>query len=125
MRQVAQRDAVVVDRGVPALPATAPSPARRFSARLRAASRSETAVARLAIAVVALHIADDNFLQPQRGTSAGDHVVSGLAPIALLIGTAAILPHLRAGLRAATAIVVGIFAAAIGAGEAGYYSVAV
>ena len=38
----------------------------------------------LAIGVIALHVVDDNYLQPQPGTSAGDHVVSGLVPLAVL-----------------------------------------
>jgi alpha/beta superfamily hydrolase len=38
----------------------------------------------LAIAVVAVHVVDDNFVQPQPGTSAGDHLVSGLVPLAVL-----------------------------------------
>jgi len=35
--------------------------------------RDEVNVARLAIGVVALHVVDDNFLQPNPGTTAGDH----------------------------------------------------
>ena len=29
---------------------------------------------------------DDNFLQPQPGTSASDHLTSGLVPVAILLG---------------------------------------
>ena len=36
----------------------------------------------VATGLVALHVADDSFLQPQPGTSAGDHLVSGLVPLA-------------------------------------------
>ena len=36
----------------------------------------------LGVAVIALHVIDDSFLQPQRGTSAADHLVSGLVPLA-------------------------------------------
>jgi uncharacterized protein len=39
---------------------------------------------RAALAVVALHVIDDAFLNPEPGTSAGDHLVSGLVPTALL-----------------------------------------
>jgi uncharacterized protein len=92
--------------------------------RLRVVLPTETMLVRLALGVVALHIVDDSFLQPQPGTSARDHLVSGLGPIALLLGIAAIYPRLRAAPRGATAIVLGIFAVAIGAGEAGYYSLA-
>jgi dienelactone hydrolase len=56
----------------------APSPVRR-------GGRSREAVLFLAaIAVLALHVLDDNFLQPNAGTSAGDHLVSGLVPLSLL-----------------------------------------
>ena len=34
-----------------------------------------------AVGVIALHVIDDSFLQPQPGTSAGDHLVSGLVPL--------------------------------------------
>src|SRR3954447_16070643 len=43
-------------------------PATRATTALRAL-RGETAVARIAIAAAALHVADDNYLQPQPGTS--------------------------------------------------------
>ncbi|TML61857.1 MAG: hypothetical protein E6G18_02180 [Actinobacteria bacterium] len=125
MTQLATRNAATVEQPVSVQLPAAGSSASRIRARLRLASASETALGRIAIAVVALHIADDSFLQPQPGTSAGDHLISGLAPGGLLLGIALIYPRLRAGLRGATAIVLGIFAAAIGAGEAGYYSLAI
>jgi hypothetical protein len=37
-----------------------------------------------ATAAVMLHIADDNFFQPADGMTAGDHLVSGLVPLAVL-----------------------------------------
>ncbi len=40
---------------------------------------------------------DDNFLQPQPGTSAGDHLVGGLIQAAFFIGFAWAYPRLRAG----------------------------
>jgi uncharacterized protein len=122
MTQLAPSNAVTVEQPVSVPVPAAESSARRFGARLKLASPSETVLGRLAIAVLVLHIADDNFLQPQPGASAGDHLISGLVPTALLLGIATIYPHLRAGLRGATAITLGVFAAAIGAGEAGYYS---
>jgi hypothetical protein len=36
------------------------------------------------LAVVAVHFLDDNFVQPQPGTSAGDHLVIGFFDHALL-----------------------------------------
>lgn len=41
------------------------------------AQRLEYWVLIIAAGVAALHVADDSFLQPQPGTSAGDHLVSG------------------------------------------------
>jgi dienelactone hydrolase len=89
------------------------------------AARRETMLAVAGLAVVAVHVLDDNFVQPQPGTSAGDHLVSGLVPTAVLLGAAAAYPHLRAGLRAALALTLGILGIAIGAGEAGYYALEV
>ena len=48
----------------------------------------------IATSAIALHIVDDNYLQPKPGTSAGDHLASGLIPIAVLAAVAAALPHL-------------------------------
>ncbi len=63
-----------------------------------------------AIGVIALHVIDDSFLQPQPGTSAGDHLISGLVPLAALgLATASYL-RVRAGGRAASALVVGFWA---------------
>jgi uncharacterized protein len=86
---------------------------------------TETRVARASLALVALHVVDDNFLQPQPGTSAGDHLVSGLVPLAVLAATAWLYPRLRAGARAATAITVGVLAIVGGVGEALYYTLEV
>jgi hypothetical protein len=91
----------------------------------RTAGRREAEVARTAIAVVALHVVDDNFLQPQPGTSAADHLISGLVPLAALGATAVYYRRLRAGLRAVLVLVVGLFAVVGGAGEAGYHTVEV
>jgi MYXO-CTERM domain-containing protein len=92
------------------------------AATLRAAGRVEVAVARTSLAVVALHVVDDNFLQPQPGTSAADHLVSGLVPLGAVIASAAAYASLRAGLRATLALALGVLAIVGGAGEAGYYA---
>jgi fermentation-respiration switch protein FrsA (DUF1100 family) len=60
-----------------------------------------------AAGAIALHLADDSFLNPQPGTSAADHLLSGLAPLALLAVAAAAYPRLRAGMRATIALVLG------------------
>jgi len=76
------------------------------------------------VAVIALHVADDSFLQPQPGTSAGDHPVSGLVPLAVLGLAAVAYSRLRGGGRAAIALVIGFFGIVFGA-EAAYYTVQV
>jgi uncharacterized protein len=73
----------------------------------------------IAIGLIALHILDDNFLQPEAGTSAGDHLVSGLVPLALLGLAAWAYPRLRGGARGALAITAGILG--IAAGIEGFY----
>jgi uncharacterized protein len=83
------------------------------------AGRSEYATALVAIGVIAVHVLDDNFLQPEPGMSAGDHLVSGLVSLAPL-GVAALL-YRRAppGLRALIALCVGLFG--VVAGLEGWY----
>lgn len=81
---------------------------------------TEIRLVRTALALVALHIADDNYLQPQPGTTAGEHLASGLVPIAVLAAVAAIYPRLRAGARAATALALGGIGIAVGI-PAAYY----
>jgi dienelactone hydrolase len=84
------------------------------------AARREATLARLGLAAVALHVLDDRFFQPQPGTSAGDHLVSGLVPFVVLLLVAASYPRLRAGLRASFAAVLGLFGLVTGI-EAVYY----
>jgi len=88
----------------------------------RRGGRSREAVLFLvAIAVIALHVLDDNYLQPQPGTSPGDHLVSGLVPLALLGLAAWAYPRLRGGWRGALALFAGPLAIAAGI-EAWYYT---
>jgi hypothetical protein len=75
----------------------------------------------VAAAVVALHVADDSFLQPNPGTSAGDHVVAGLVPIALLGLGAWLFPRVRAGAQGAIALLAGWFGVLVGV-EGAYYA---
>lgn len=75
---------------------------------------------RLAIAVIALRVLDDRFVQPQPGTSAGDHLVSGLVPLTGLALAAWAYPRLKAGAQGALALLLGPFGIAAGA-EALYY----
>jgi fermentation-respiration switch protein FrsA (DUF1100 family) len=90
-------------------------------ARLAAARRSTVAFV-VATGVVAVHVADDAFLQPEPGTSAGDHLASGLVPLGALVLAAAAYPRVRAGLRAALALFFGLFALVVGTTEALYYT---
>jgi fermentation-respiration switch protein FrsA (DUF1100 family) len=76
---------------------------------------------RIATALIALHVVDDNFLQPEPGTSAADHLVSGLVPLAVLVLLAVVYDRLRAGLRAVCAVCVGFFGM-IASSEAVYYT---
>ena len=92
-----------------------------LAARVAGWLRNEVRVARLAIGVVALHVVDDNFLQPNPGTSAGDHLVSGLVPLALLVAAGVSYGRLRAGARAVTALLVGFFGV-LGGIEAVHYT---
>jgi fermentation-respiration switch protein FrsA (DUF1100 family) len=81
-------------------------------------------MARLAIGAVALHVVDDNFLQPNPGTSATDHLVSGLVPLGLLVAAGIFYGRLRAGARAAIALLAGVFGV-LGGIEAVHYTRAV
>ena len=81
----------------------------------------ETALFLIAITLIALHVIDDSFVQPQPGTSAGDHLVSGLVPLALLSVAAWAYPRLRGGRRGALALALGVLGLAAG-GEAIHYA---
>jgi uncharacterized protein len=94
-------------------------------ARLAVAARREYGLFLLGIGLIGVHVVDDNFLQPQPGTSAADHLVSGLVPLAVLVLMAAVYRRLRAGFRAVIALTAGFLALIGGAGEAGYYTLKV
>ena len=81
--------------------------------RVVGAVRSELVLARIGIGAVALHVVDDSFLQPQPGTFARDHLISGLVPLALLVLAAWVYPRLRAGARASLALGVGFIGASL------------
>jgi uncharacterized protein len=82
--------------------------------QLLAFARTERGVVTLALGAIGLHVVDDNFLQPARGTSPLDHLASGLIPLAILAAIAAGYPLLRAGLRATTAMTFGALGVAVG-----------
>jgi alpha/beta superfamily hydrolase len=85
------------------------------------AARLETKLAVGGLVAIAVHVVDDNFVQPRPGTSAGDHLVSGLVPLAVLGVVAAAYPRLRAGFRAALALFFGVLGIVIGGIEPAYY----
>jgi fermentation-respiration switch protein FrsA (DUF1100 family) len=77
--------------------------------RAHACGRRERAIVVLAVGLIALHVVDDSFVQPQPGTSAKDHLVSGLVPLAVLALAVGAYPRLRAGWRAILALALGVF----------------
>jgi|tagenome__1003787_1003787.scaffolds.fasta_scaffold20955315_2 dienelactone hydrolase len=83
--------------------------------------RRRSALAAGGVCVIAVHLVDDNFVQPQPGTSARDHLVSGLVPLAVLALAAVAYPRLSGGGRAAVALVLGVFGILAGS-EAAYYT---
>jgi alpha/beta superfamily hydrolase len=89
--------------------------------RTHPCGRRERATVLLATGLIALHIVDDSFLQPQPGTSATDHLVGCLVPLAVLGLAAVAYPRLRAGWRAVLALLLGVFGLGT-ASEAWYYT---
>ena len=104
--------------------ATSQLPARAHPlARLAHAVRRERALLALSVAAIGIHIADDNFVQPEPGTSVADHLVSGLVPLALALaaGVAIVSVRFRPGVRATFALLLGVFGVVAGT-EAAYYA---
>jgi dienelactone hydrolase len=75
----------------------------------------------IGIALIAIHVLDDNYIQPQPGMSPGDHLVSGLVPLTLLGLAAWVYPRLSGARRGALALVFGALGIAAGS-EAFYYT---
>jgi dienelactone hydrolase len=100
--------------------ATMPRPASPLTRRGAGRTR-ETLLFWIGLALIALHVLDDNVVQPQPGTSPGDHVVSTLVPLALLGVAAWAHPRLRGGRRGALALVAGVMGIAGGI-EAVHYT---
>ena len=90
-------------------------------ARLSTRQRREARLFVAAVLLIAGHVIDDSFIQPQPGTSPSDHLVSGLVPLAFLLGAAWGYPRLRGGRRAALALTLGVLGLAAG-GEAWQYT---
>jgi hypothetical protein len=64
-------------------------------------------------------VLDDNYLQPEHAMSPGDHVVSGLVPLALLGLAAWAYRRVRGGWRGVLALALGVLG--IAAGSEGFY----
>ena len=79
-----------------------------------------TTIFRTAVGVIALHVADDNFIHPEPGTSVGQHLVSGLVPLVLLGLAAWAHPRMRGGLQGLLALVLGVLGI-VGGVEALHY----
>jgi fermentation-respiration switch protein FrsA (DUF1100 family) len=73
-----------------------------------------------AVGAIAIHVIDDSFVQPQPGTSAGDHLVGGLILLGVLALAAWAYPRLRAGARGALCLVL-VLPAVLSGVEAIYY----
>jgi dienelactone hydrolase len=101
-----------------------PSSRNWSSQRLLGRLRRESGLVALAVGTIALHVLDDNFFQPQSGTSAADHLVSGLVPFAALVLAVVAYPRLRAGFRAGIALTLGLFGIVAGV-EGAYYALKV
>jgi fermentation-respiration switch protein FrsA (DUF1100 family) len=93
----------------------------RAFARMVTVMRRESALFLSGIGVVAAHIVDDNFVQPEPVMSPSDHLASGLIPVAVLALGAGLFLRARAGLRAVVALLFGFFAL-VTASEAVYYT---
>jgi hypothetical protein len=68
----------------------------------------ELLLVRSALALLGLHAILDAFLAPEPGTTWADHRAAGGVTLAVLAGTAAAYPFLRAGARAVVALVLGV-----------------
>jgi uncharacterized protein len=100
---------------------TAPAPTPGPPRTARGGRSRETVLYWVGLALIALHVIDDNYLQPQPGMSAGDHVVSGLVPLAVMAIAAWGYPRLSGGWRGALALASGVLGA-FGASEGLYYA---
>jgi dienelactone hydrolase len=99
-----------VASGATAPPHAAQTDRFPLAQRARALIRDDIRLFRVAAAVIAIAVADDAFVHPEPGTSAGDHLASGLIPIAIALLAMLAYPRLRAGVRGCIALVFGALA---------------
>src|SRR5688500_9099797 len=81
----------------------------RPSRRGRRAPGGEATVVVACVAVLVAHVLDDNFVQPEPGTEAGDHLAGGLITVLLLVAVTAAGLRLRPGGRAVVVLTLGAF----------------
>ena len=103
---------------------TLPASAARESTVARAArfARTEHGIVAIALGAIGLHIADDNYLQPEPGTSPLEHLASGLIPIGLLTAVAVLYPRVRGGVRGWLALTFGALGITFGVPSAYWLS---
>ena len=89
-------------------------PRFRSAERARELMRDEVRLFQLATVLIVIAVADDAFVHPEPGTSAGDHLASGLIPIAIAVIAALAYSRLRTGLRAFLALTFGALAVEAG-----------
>ena len=82
----------------------------RLAQRARRLVMDDVRLFRLATVVIVIAIADDAFVHPERGTSAGDHLASGLIPVAIAVAAMLAYSRLPAGLRGCIALTFGALA---------------
>jgi hypothetical protein len=70
-----------------------------------------------AAALVCLYVLDDAFIHPEAGTSAGDHLLSGLLVPAIVVAGAVVALRARAGARGALLLIVGALAIVAGVAD--------
>ena len=98
------------------------SAVRAALARAVRYARTERGIVTLALGAIGLHIADDNYFQPEPGTSPLEHLASGLVPIALLAAVAVLYPRVRAGVRGWLALTFGALGVTFGVPSAYWLS---
>ena len=106
-RTAGRRARCRVDRMTATAPARPASPTRVLARAARAISRAGS-LFRLGIAVIALHVLDDNFVQPESGTLAARPPAQRHWPLAVLGLAAWAYPRLRGGRRGAMALLFGL-----------------
>ena len=70
-----------------------------------------------AAALVCLYLLDDAFVHPEAGTTAADHLLSGLVTPAIVVAGTVAVPRLRAGAHGALVLILGSLAVVAGVAD--------